>query len=325
MKKLFILAAAIVAFASCSKEPEAIVNDGSIKFMSVQTRATETTDITDLKNGGFNVYGYTTGAKGYDVFTGVTATASSKPTTEGTTIWNTPVTKYWAANQTYDFVALYPISNKATIDKTARTATVTFNNTGEEDLVAAVATRTTETDLAQAAVALTFKHQLARVVVKFVNQFETAQGFTVKVSNVALKSIPTTATFTYTNGTTTAVSATGTADMAFSFDGATGGVMTIGANSEASTVYKYVIPTNAATVYKLAYKVEIYDGSELLLNTFETTAGVDLTSTTYTAGQSYLFTANVYDVINPINFTVEVEKWEDPTTPTGTITIGDKK
>ena len=68
MKKLFILAAAIVAFASCSKEPETIVNDGSIKFMSAQTRhqAGEST-IANLKDG-FTVYGYT---ENYDVFVGL--------------------------------------------------------------------------------------------------------------------------------------------------------------------------------------------------------------------------------------------------------------
>ena len=58
MKKLFILAAAIVAFASCSKEQATYVEDGSIKFATAQTRATAVSDLDKLEKGGFTVLGY---------------------------------------------------------------------------------------------------------------------------------------------------------------------------------------------------------------------------------------------------------------------------
>ena len=108
MKKLFILAAAIVAFASCSKEPEAIVNDGSIYFTSAQTRATGITDIATLAENNFKVYAYTTGENGYDVYAGVEAIAENKTNTTEATIWKPTAVKYWAENETYNFLGLYP-------------------------------------------------------------------------------------------------------------------------------------------------------------------------------------------------------------------------
>ena len=62
MKKLFILAAAIVAFASCSKneEPTAMVPTREIQFATAaQTRADMTVvDVKYLQDNGFAVYGY---------------------------------------------------------------------------------------------------------------------------------------------------------------------------------------------------------------------------------------------------------------------------
>ena len=63
MKKLFILAAAIVAFASCSKnEPQAtVVPTREIKFATAaETRATTATveTATTLQTNGFSVWGY---------------------------------------------------------------------------------------------------------------------------------------------------------------------------------------------------------------------------------------------------------------------------
>ena len=326
MKKYFFMAIAVLAsLTACQQnEPEAIVNDGTIKFMSAQTRATETTELKDLEDNGFKVYAYTGATTTYDVFSGALATPITKPSTENVTIWNTDVTKYWAINQTYDFLCVYP--NNITATRNGRVNTVSFTNDGTVDYVAAVATCTTITDLAINPVALTFNHQLARVAIKFANKFTADEGgFTIKVSNVALKALPNVATFTYTNGTTTSVTATGSADMALTFDKAVDNIMTISATTDATTVYKYIVPTTASTVYKLTYKVEIYNGNELL-NTFDqSTEGVDLSSIQFTAGQSYLFTANVYDVINPIKFTVNVTPWPTTDTPAGNITIGQEK
>lgn len=329
MKKFFILAAAIVAFASCSKEPETIVNDGSIKFMSAQTRhqAGEST-IANLKDDGFTVYGYTAN---YDVFAPAKATDTDNDET-----WTTDVTKYWADNQVYDFVAFYAQgSNVIASSKDARTVTVNYTLDGVTDFIAAYATaNTNDHNLAKGAVQLDFKHQLARVAFKFVNKFDVDErNFSVTVTDVKLNGVPSKATYTYTNGSNMACapSTVDTDKMNLDFEFATDkNVINPNATGDAyaQTYYCLIIPTTSAATYNFTCTVVVKDLSNNgeVIKTFNVNQDITPESnvTKYEAGQSYVFTANVYSLVNPIEFTVDVAKW-GVDTPAGTITIGDEK
>ena len=312
MKKYFFMAlAALATLTACQPdEPQTMVNDGTIKFMSAETRAT-VTDITTLATNGFNVYGYTTGANGYDVFNPTTATPTTTPAQPNTTVWNTDVTKYWAEGQTYDFVALYPLSVTGSYVIANRKTTVAFTGNAETDFVAATATaENVTTD--RGAVALTFKHQLSRVAFKFVNAF-TANDITVDVANVQLLAVPTSATFTYTAGTpwTTVISSPNSASVAY--DGTTN----LAKDGEYTTDYKYIVPTEGATTvaYKLSCNVTIKHNNGEVLKQFDCTGTNALTigEVDYNAGLGYVFTTNISSTINPITFTVSVENWEDAT------------
>ena len=329
MKKLFILAAAIVAFASCSKEPETIVNDGSIKFMSAQTRhqAGEST-IANLKTDGFTVYGYTAN---YDVFAPAKATDTDN---DGT--WTTDVTKYWADNQVYDFVAFYAqASNSITSSKNDRTVTVNYTLDGVTDFIAAYATtNTNDHNLAKDAVQLNFGHQLERVAFKFVNKFDVDErNFSVTVTDVKLNGVPSKAVYKYVNGLDVICTpSTDDADkmnLDFEFaDGANVINPNTDGNAEAQTYYCLIIPTTSVATYNFTCTVVVkdLDNNGEVIKTFNVSQNItpESTVTKYEAGQSYVFTANVYSLVNPIEFTVDVAKW-GVDTPAGTITIGDEK
>jgi hypothetical protein len=122
MKKLFILAAAIVAFASCSQnEPEAtVVPTREITFVAGQqaTRAavTDTVGISELTATGFAVYGNMGTTQ---IFNGVTVSHSTKGNAVQAVgqnrgeYWapaNAADVKYWTPSQTYAFSGVYPIT-----------------------------------------------------------------------------------------------------------------------------------------------------------------------------------------------------------------------
>jgi ribosomal protein S27AE len=112
MKKLFILAAAIVAFASCSKneEPTAMVPTREIQFATAaQTRADMTeVNVDYLQKNGFAVYGY---AADQAIFT-ETEVLYAKDNALATTATWAPKTagdvKYWASGVNYVFSAYAP-------------------------------------------------------------------------------------------------------------------------------------------------------------------------------------------------------------------------
>ena len=349
MKKLFILAAAIVAFASCSKEePQAIVQTREISFApaATQTRATEVDETTTENLGDFAVWGYV-GANGNfqsAVFTKTTVKkiATNKSEFSNTTkdVWQPEGgdVKYWAPNSTYWFSAMYPITDAGKYSFSTTGTVHTQKITGftiakggvstEDIVVARPAKATLEDETTYPAVGLTFDHMLARVRFAFRNGFAD-DNVTIEISNVELNGLIATADAT--------INSNGEAD----WDNASGAIKldfqdendiftlenkSIGETVETDTIatqYRLFIPTSVeANVYKLSFDLVVKADNVTVLTKSYTMAvdtddkndAVGLKAVEYKNGKSYLFSATIDgDLLNkeifPINFDVKVTDW----------------
>ena len=283
MKKLFILAAAIVAFASCSKEQATYVEDGSIKFTTMETR-TAVSDLSTLQGKGFSVLGYAGTAK---IFNNEHATPSTDKTW-----WEMANKKYWADNTTYNFFAAYPES-EFTANTGLTAATLNFKNDGETDLILAgtqIQTTTGANGAGRGAAHMTFKHALSRVAFKFVNAYEStgtvgeggkANTITLKVEQLELVNQAGTADVTITStvlGNKVDANSNTIPDLGSSASKITWGTLTkdatkpnisymvggefAGANAiaqtaSATTDYKYILPNTDNTDKTLQIKCKI--------------------------------------------------------------------
>ena len=311
MKKLFILAAAIVAFASCSKEPETIVNDGSIKFMSAQTRATVETKLETLQESGKGFY-----VTGYANTTSIFENQLAAWNSEG--YWKTEEVKYWADGTDYNFFAVYP-SYEPTVAQDLSSAKYSFTNDGKSvDLILA-GTKLEDVDKTRTDAAdLTFNHALARVKFVFENAF-TQDGITVTVTDVELRESVKTADVTIGNDnkiTWSNFEATPSLTIPFTLTACN----KIALNGKGNTNYRYIIPRTQK--YQLACRIVVADRDDQVIREFDytttpitvdTNTAADAASTDIASecGQTYVYTMKVSTGLNPITFTCTVSPWVD--------------
>lgn len=341
MKKLFILAAAIIALASCQKEQASYVEDGSIKFTTAQTRATVVSDEATLTRKGFKVLGYAqqgsnTADKLFD---------SEKANSNGTW-WEMTTKKYWADNTNYNFFAVYDSVNnetqtakfaEATFNGNYATTTYSFNNTGENDLIIAGTSVNVGETGRTAPANLTFKHALSRVAFKFVNGYKSGEGTNVflkieglKLLNKAGEAIVTLnnteSAFDFSWGELTSPSHinymvenefSGADRISQSTYGTVNGKEQITDTVFAITDYKYILPATDES-YSIQCKITAYDAKNNVIRVFDyITAEGTLVKTskaetlTHEAGKSYIYTMIVTQKLNEIMFDVEVEDWDD--------------
>lgn len=352
MKKLFILAAAIIALASCSKEQASYVEDGSIKFTTMETR-TAVSDINDLEGAGngFTVFGFANDVK---IFDNVDATYA----TDGTKKWWEMATKrYWADNTTYNFFAVYPKvtgDNKFTLatEGEETVAEISFTNDGKTDLILAgtqVKTTTGTDGAGHGPAHMTFKHALSRVAFAFKNGYKPAENSSpiyIEVKDLQ---------FVDEKGTGTANIKTvvGQNEQAITWNEITkdGNISFMEENivddenktemftnagyiakdETATTDYKYIFPAVDAE-YEIACKITAYydiNGDKQLTDADDVIREFDYTSKyitlavnkatkfTHEMGKSYTYTMTVAENLNEITFTVNVEDW----TPGGSADI----
>lgn len=287
MKKLFILAAAIIALASCQKEQASYVEDGSIKFATAQTRATVVSDLSTLKTNGFSVLGYAGKA---EIFANEHATPKSDATNEW---WEMANKKYWADNTTYNFFAAYPEGRFTDANTDLTAATLNFKNDGETDLILAgtqIQTTTGANGAGRDAAHMTFKHALSRVAFKFVNDYKstgtlgeggTANTITLKVEQLELVNQAGTANVTITStvldakkdenkndipdlGSSASEITWGTLtkdatnpNISYMVNGEFTGADAIAQTASATTDYKYILPNTDNTDKTLQIKCKI--------------------------------------------------------------------
>lgn len=348
MKKYFIMAVAVLAsLTACQKDPEQIiVNDGTIKFMSVATRGLNETPIVDIstfeKDKSFVVYGFMENEKG-NVLTNVlwengvypkySATTSSSNIGQWATVGEE--IRYWADAKYYNFYAFYNQGENTVTAAHASTVVAFDGGTNATTDFVAASNCEIRGQVANAPVQLAFKHQLSRVTIKFVNLFNDVNN-RIEVTNIIVKA-PTAATFTYTAPTAAGEAAVAVDDNAnlvsvpFDVEGATDAKLTVNGVADgqdylsANTTYKYFVPSTGAKSYEMTCDVDFITkvGDKEIVT--EKNYTVALPEWEYKAGESYEFIANVYDAVNPITFNVTVKDWPTTNTHAGDVNIGGNK
>lgn len=335
MKKLFILAAAIVAFASCSQnEPEVKnVPTREIQFATATnaTRATEVVDVTaeTLKSSGFAVWGYMGSSPIFDATVvahnstnNTLANLGHTETTDAFSPASAADVKYWSAGQTYMFTAMAPSSlkGKYTYDASFNQKITGFENTdGQVDLVVSqpakviLASNATQ----NAAVGLHFNHMLSRVRFSFTNTFDD-NDVKIEIRNIKIENTPTSgdATIVYDlDAKTNSVSwtTTGTKELNF-FDTADELLLNVPSlsNNVGTSVYRYVIP--GENNYTIAFDLVAKANDQIIAQKKYTAVALPTDKqSTFVPGVSYIFNANIaadkVGNIYPIEWTVTVQDW----------------
>ena len=324
MKKLFILAAAIVAFASCSKnEPQAtVVPTREIKFATAaETRATTATveTATTLQTNGFSVWGYMMTAPQATIFEKVDVKYNST-----SRVWE-PVedadVKYWSAGNKYWFSAMAPKSledyysfttDGTTHNQSISEFTIAADNSTPDLIVAKPAYAVLgDNETSNEAVGLTFDHMLSRVKFTFTNKFAD-DNVTIEISNVTLNDVLAKgdATITSTGVATWTPNGDGTIDAVYGTENEI--VANAAQNEVKETVYRYIIPQTAT--YTVSFDLVVKaDGQTVLTKSYK---DVSLANTAFVNGKGYVFNANISgdlleEELHPIQFTVKVTEWVD--------------
>ena len=192
-KSLFIMALGAIALTSCSQDEVLEVKQDAIAFSAITENASRATASTTL--GKFKVYAYVGGDTYIDGLDAIEGTGVYTFNEQG---------YYWPANA----VDFYCVSNPNNgtdaggVELTADHKVVNYDVPSDHanDLLYSVLKEATKASYANGVAALNFRHALAMVQFQ-VKSLET-YGLDVKVTNIALKNVNTSGTYTLPEYTT---------------------------------------------------------------------------------------------------------------------------
>ena len=322
MKKLFILAAAIIALASCQKDQASYVEDGSIKFTNAQTRATVETNTKSLEvASSFKVLG-SAKSDGAQAATTIFNNEITKWNDATTDYWSTETKKFWANNTEYNFFAVFPNTHVLVMANDQHSASFSYINAGEEDLILAGTQVNTKDDGTKHGPAnLIFNHALSRVKFNFTNGV-TSANTEVKVDITSLELVDEKQSANVTIGNDNKISwgtPTPTGNISYMVDTEFTG-KEIAEGTSMPTAYKYVIPAENKE-YKLYGTIKLYDetatireyvfneSNPLVVKVIDADKKVTKSVLTHEAGKSYTYNMTISETLNEITFTVTVEPW----------------
>lgn len=311
-KSLFLLGAAVAAFASCTNEEVMdMPQNRAINFDGyVENNVRAVTEVTKDALTGYYVFG---------------SMSADKTTWDGTGLFNNELSTeryYWVVGNYYRFGA-YADGNNGRIESNvsfdAANQKLTFANYTPEDakdLVAGFGEGDASTTIPTQAVPLSFKHLLSQVGFTF--KTEVGTNYTLNISNIEINNAVKTATGEYTAA---GVTWTGTSEAtaAYSYTDVTD---LANATNKTSQQFKLVIPQAVPA-----------DGTSKITVTFDASikgAGLGATREDITVelaapdnfwknGYRYNYTATInaeqiIDEIKKIEFTVqELPEWQDAT------------
>lgn len=255
MKKIFLCALALAAFAACQKNEVIEVPQGTAiafnTFVDKSTKVTEAQDITKANLTAFGVYGWRTAdAAPEQIFNAQSVTANNGVCTYS------PV-QYWQNGYTYQFEAVSPEAAEGvlTVKPAVTGSTLTFASDSKTDLIWArpKSVAYTATQNAPAQVGLTFQHLLSRVMFQVHNQFPADAAAELTVTDLKIVGAVSEATLTPATETVWTPVANKTADVEFE----TSKLVNIKAGSFAPTEHQYMIP---ATLTKVTFNVTLKQG-----------------------------------------------------------------
>lgn len=329
MKKIFLIGLTAAAMlASCSNDETVEMAQQkaigfSNAFVNNGTRSSVDPSFNSDNLKDFAVYGFAENAqnfKGEKVYK-----------VEGTNTWKYDNLQYWVPGNTYTFGAIAPHSVAANVSNvtlptgaTKVEMEVAFTNTDDVkqvDLLHAAPAQiagTAVTPTYEAAVSMTFYHQLSKVKFSFENA--VGAGHYVKVKDVKITNAYKTGTWKVTGepANTWSNQADKTLELNFGNVVANGATANVAANiafNETLESYyeKLMIPMDASATYTVTFTVDLCAGDAVLKSKTFTT---QISGVEFKLGYCYDFKASLNadnitdDPLKPIEFTViKVEDW----------------
>ena len=317
MKKLFVLALAFVAFASCNKvesiETAAEHISFGNAFVEAKTRDAVDPSTTTASISAFDAWAF------MDVPTG-TVLDKERVTKNGDE-WSYDNLQYWLADHDYYFYAVSPVDDaNVIVDASGINATglgvVTFtNDEGTCDLLyAEQKVKTPEVLGAMPKVQLQFAHLLAKLKFTFVNSFTNANAH-LAVKNVVITNAPGQATIALNSADAAWKLANNTTTLEFG-DVNGGYPFDLGlANKKECASERLTIPADKNQIYNIEFTLVLYYGDQVAM---ESNKKVTLSNQAFVAGKHYNLVAD----INPDNFAetalqpiifdvVGVDEWDE--------------
>ncbi len=298
-KSLFMLGLAVAAMTSCSNDELMEVNTNNVITFESHVNNGTRAAVTDGGLTNFFVYGYYEDGGVQTVFNG-------KEVTKSGSAWTYANPVPWTGN-IYHFGA-YATGNTSTTvaGVTFASGVLTIPNytiNQEQDLVAAVSGNVDNTGLANAAVALNFKHLLSKV--KFTINNAATENLTMEVSAI---------TFTAKNQGTCAYNGTPgwtptASTTTFTYPATTSNVAQGGTYAPADNL---VLPQTTSGL-TASFTVKFYNGSTLFDTKEYNNVALNGTVAEWQAGYIYNYTANVSPTMPYIEFTASVQDWVDGT------------
>ena len=317
MKKLFVLALALVAFASCNKvesiETAAEHISFGNAFVEAKTRDAVDPSTTTASISAFDAWAF------MDVPTG-TVLDKERVTKNGDE-WSYDNLQYWLADHDYYFYAVSPVDDaNVIVDASGINATglgvVTFtNDEGTCDLLyAEKKVETPEVLGAMPKVQLQFAHLLSKLKFTFVNNFTNTNAH-LAVKNVVITNAPGQATIALNSADAAWTLANNTTTLEFG-DVNGGKAFDLGlANKKECASERLTIPADDTYSYNIEFTLVLYYGDQVAM---ESHKKVTLNKQAFVAGKHYNLVAD----INPENFAptalqpiifdvVGVDEWDE--------------
>ena len=317
MKKLFVLALALVAFASCNKvesiETAAEHISFGNAFVEAKTRDAVDPSTTTASISAFDAWAF------MDVPTG--KVLDKERVTKNGDEWSYDNLQYWLAGHDYYFYAVSPVDDaNVIVDASGINATglgvVTFtNDEGTCDLLYAEKhVETPEVLGAMPKVQLQFAHLLAKLKFTFVNNFTNTNAH-LAVKNVVITNAPGQATIALNSADAAWTLANNTTTLEFG-DVNGGKAFDLGlANKKECASERLTIPADDTYSYNIEFTLVLYYGDQVAM---ESPKRVTLNKQAFVAGKHYNLVAD----INPENFAptalqpiifdvVGVDEWDE--------------
>ena len=317
MKKLFVLALALVAFASCNKvesiETAAEHISFGNAFVEAKTRDAVDPSTTTASISAFDAWAF------MDVPTG--KVLDKERVTKNGDEWSYDNLQYWLAGHDYYFYAVSPVDDaNVIVDASGINATglgvVTFtNDEGTCDLLyAEKQVVTPEVMGTMPKVQLQFAHLLAKLKFTFVNNFTNTNAH-LAVKNVVITNAPGQATIALNSADAAWTLANNTTTLEFG-DVNGGNPFDLGlANKKECASERLTIPADDTYSYNIEFTLVLYYGDQVAM---ESHKKVTLNKQAFVAGKHYNLVAD----INPENFAetalqpiifdvVGVDEWDE--------------
>ena len=317
MKKLFVLALAFAAFASCNKVESIETASEHISFgnafVEVKTRDAVDPSTTTDSITAFDAWAIMDAPNG-------TVLDAERVTRNGDE-WTYQNLQYWLADHDYYFYAVAPVDdtnvtvNASGINETGLGVINFVNKNGTCDLLYAEKhVKTPEVMGTMSPVHLQFAHLLAKLKFTFVNNFTNTNAH-LAVKNVVITNAPgegsialneENASWNLTDGKTTRLE----------FGDVNGGnYFDLGlANKKECATELLTIPADKNSIYNIEFTLVLYYGDQVAM---ESKKEVTLKDQAFVAGKHYNIVADINPEnfgetpLQPIVFTVGVDEWDE--------------